>query len=240
MTVTCTVLHEDVETVVGVSGRLGLVDVAALRLSLLKHLAEQPGALLIDLSELTVGEPIALSVLTAVRRQAARWPGVPVLLYAPSDDVRDLLGAAAYRHLAVFDSLADARRHAYDRRLGLPMLREDLFPVAGARRHARNLITEAGLLWNLPHLIGPAELIVTELVGNAIDHAGTIVTLQVSLRPRFLTIAARDGSTAEPVPPRPGDDGSFGLRLVDASAHSWGWMPIDGGKVVWAALAREE
>jgi hypothetical protein len=25
---------------------------------------------------------------------------------------------------------------------------------------------------------------------------------------------------------------------VEECAHSWGWLPIDGGKVVWASLTR--
>jgi hypothetical protein len=27
-----------------------------------------------------------------------------------------------------------------------------------------------------------------------------------------------------------------GLLLVEATAHSWGWLPTDNGKVVWASL----
>jgi anti-anti-sigma regulatory factor len=238
MTVTCTVLEDGDAMVVGVSGRLALTDVADLRLRLLKNLVEQPSALLVDLSGLSVQDPIALSVFTAVRRQAARWPGIPVLLFAPTADVRKLINAGSFRYLTVADNLADARRRADDRRLGLPILREELFPVSGARRHARNVATEACLRWDLEHLIAPASLIANELVSNVIEHASTIATLQLSLRPRYLTIATRDGSTAEPVPPHRGAGGPYGLRLVEASAHSWGWMPIDGGKVVWATLFR--
>jgi hypothetical protein len=29
-----------------------------------------------------------------------------------------------------------------------------------------------------------------------------------------------------------------GMLLIDSVAHSWGWLPLEGGKVVWASLAR--
>jgi hypothetical protein len=66
-------------------------------------------------------------------------------------------------------------------------------------------------------------------------------TLRLSLRHRFLTIAVRDGSPAEPVLTAglpPDARAGRGLILVDECAHSWGWLPSDGGKVVWASLAR--
>src|SRR4051812_37948340 len=84
------------------TGRLTLADVAKLRLSLDKCLAEQPAAVLVDLSGLTVEEPLALTVFLTFSADAARWPGVPVLLCGPTDEVRTMLGAAAFRRLPVF------------------------------------------------------------------------------------------------------------------------------------------
>jgi anti-sigma regulatory factor (Ser/Thr protein kinase) len=95
--------------------------------------------------------------------------------------------------------------------------------------------------WGLPHLVAPASLVVSELVSNVVDHAHTMMTMRLSLRRRYLNIAVTDGSPAEPVAPADlpasGARGR-GLFLVDATASSWGWLPTDGGKVVWAALAR--
>jgi anti-sigma regulatory factor (Ser/Thr protein kinase) len=113
--------------------------------------------------------------------------------------------------------------------------------MAGAPRHARDLATVACLRWNLPHLAGPAALVVTELVSNVIDHAGTMCTLRFTLLRDYLTMSVRDGSPAEPVRPEqvpPTALRGRGLMIVDSIAHCWGWRPNDGGKVVWASLAR--
>ena len=228
--------------VASLRGVLGLTDVAKVHVRLLKALAEQPDVLLLDLADLTVGEPLALSVFTAASSQASRWPGTPVLLCAPPPDTRRLLAGPAYRQLPVFDSLATASRYAEQRRgQAVPALTDELLPVSGAARHARNLASEACLLWDLPQLVAPASLIASELVSNVVDHAHTMMTLQLTLRRRFFHIAVRDGSPAEP--PRPalvpaGAKRGRGLLLVDVTASAWGWLPSADGKVVWASLRR--
>jgi anti-anti-sigma regulatory factor len=227
--------------IVTLTGRLGLRDVAPLRSRLLKCLAEQPEAVLIDLSGFSVSEPLALGVFTAVVRQAARWPGVPVLFCAPTPATRTVMKQGAYHRLPTFHSVPAARRHIGLDQRTLPSLTDDLLPVFGAPRHARNFATDACLRWDLAHLVAPASLIVSELVSNVVDHAHTMATLRLSLRRRFLTIAVRDGSPEEPVKSAhlsPDSRTGRGLVLVEESAHSWGWLPTDGGKVVWASLAR--
>jgi two-component sensor histidine kinase len=142
----------------------------------------------------------------------------------------------------MFRSTADARNHLRAGRETLPWISDEVLPVSGAARQARNVATDACLRWDLPHLVGPASLIVSELVSNVVDHAHTMADIRISLRRRYLTIAVRDGASAPPVAsdPIPAGDISAGrgLLLVDATAHSWGWLPSEGGKVVWAALAR--
>ena len=241
MAVRYAVDEDDGILLVTLTGQLGLADVGTLRLKLYKSLAEEPEALMVDLAGLAVSEPLALSVFQAVGRQAERWPGVPVLYAAPNAQARRMLDSAPYRRLALFDTVAEAREQA--RRPGSVMtaLRDELLPVSGAARQARNLATDACLRWDLPDLIGPASLIVSELVSNVVDHASTMATLRLTLRSRFLTIAVRDGSTAPPVMVRHNPllaRKGRGLLLVFATAHSWGWLPTEGGKVVWASLER--
>jgi hypothetical protein len=237
----CHVETEGDSLVVALNGRLGLREVAPLRNRLLKCLAEQPEAMLIDLAGFSVGEPLALAVFTAVVRQAAQWPGVPVLFCAPTPATLLLMNRGAFHRLPIFHSVLAARADLGTDRRTLPSLSDELLPVAGAARQARNVATEACLRWDLPHLVAPASLIVSELVSNIVDHAHTMATLRLSLHRRYLTIAVRDGSMAEPVKAAgtsPGARTGRGLILVDASASSWGWLPTDGGKVIWASLAR--
>ena len=241
MTVQCTVGGDGEDVLVALTGELGLPDVPAVRLRLMKCLAEQPAALLLDLADLTVREPLALTVFTAVTRQAARWPGTPVLFCAPRPATRHMLTGGPFHRLPVFDTTDAAREHVWQERETLPSLIDELLPISGAARQARNVATDACLRWDLPELVAPASLIVSELVSNVVDHAHTMMTLDLSLRHRYLNMAVRDGSPDEPV--APGDvpaeaAGGRGLFLVNATAHSWGWLPTDDGKVVWAALQR--
>ncbi|MEU4245372.1 STAS domain-containing protein [Actinoplanes sp. NPDC026619] len=235
------VADHDPDVLASPTGRLTFADVAKLRLSLDKCLAEQPASVLIGLNGLTVDDPLTLTVFLAFSADAARWPGVPVLLCGPTDEVRTMLAAAAFRRLPVFESVAAGREHVRTHRRVRSTLSEQLLPIAGAARHARDVTTEACLRWDLPHLVGPATLIASELVSNAAVHASTIAHLRLTLGERHLTIAVRDGSTQPPVVPDPAAgiaERGNGLKLVSVSALSWGWLPAESGKVVWASLSR--
>ncbi|MFI5495650.1 STAS domain-containing protein [Actinoplanes sp. NPDC051859] len=225
--------------VVTISGSLDLATVATVRMRLMKCLAEQPDALLINVPDLEVREPLALAVFATVARQAQRWPGVPVLVCGPQPEARRILTMAAYRRLPVLPSVA-AAEELLEKDPRVPAsLCDELLPMLGAARQARNVATEACIRWDVPHLIAPASLIASELVSNVIDHARTIMDLRLTLRGRFLCLAVSDGSTTPPVPAGatvPSAAGGRGLMLVAASAHSWGWLPCEDGKVVWASL----
>ena len=239
MAVDCTVRDDDRRLIAALSGTLSLSDVAEVRLRLLKCLAEQPEALLIDLSRMSLADPLALSVFVAVRREAARWPGIPVLLCAPQPHTRHELGRAAYRSLPQFTTVEAARAQAGLERHTLSMLSDELLPISGAARQARNVATDACVRWKLPDLLAPASLVASELVSNVVDHAHTMMTLRLTLRPRYLHIAVWDGAATEPVPHTAEGVATMrgrGLMLVEATAHSWGWLPTDNGKVVWASL----
>ncbi|AGL18668.1 ATP-binding region ATPase domain-containing protein [Actinoplanes sp. N902-109] len=239
MTLEASIKEDDGRLLVDVSGELTLVEVAALRDQLMKCLAEQPEALIVNIAEMTVSEPLALAVFPAVARQAAQWPGISMLLCAPTPDVRTSLRQAAYRRLPLLASIEQARERAHDERESLPVLTDELLPISGAARQARNVATDACLRWDLPDLVGPASLIVSELVSNVVDHAHTMMSLRLSLTSRYLQISVRDGSSAEPrLSPdlSPDISGGRGLKLVDATARAWGCLPCAGGKVVWASL----
>ena len=235
-----TVDDTDGAAVVVVGGRLDLPGTPRLRTALLKCLAEQPEALLVDLSAMEVGDTTALSVFTAVARQATVWPGTPVLLCAPRPAVAAMLDRGRFGLLQVHPSVEDGRRAMAEGRVVMPSVTDDLLPVSGALRHARDLATEACGRWGLPHLVGPASLVVSELVSNAIEHAGTMINVKFNYRTRYLHIAVRDGSPEEPRMAQPDPDSperGRGLILVDGLAVHWGSLPSRDGKVVWSTLA---
>ncbi|MEU4621878.1 ATP-binding protein [Actinoplanes sp. NPDC023801] len=116
---------------------------------------------------------------------------------------------------------------------------EDLLPLPGAARHARDLVTEACVRWEVEDLTAPAVLIISELVSNVLDHAHTIMTLHLALRPEGLYLGVRDGNASPPVaaPVPVTSMTGRGLRLVEAVSTTWGYSTAAGGKTVWATLA---
>ncbi len=226
--------------IVVVRGRLNLAATRGLRGVLQKCLAEQPAALLADLAGMSLGEETALSVFTAIHRQAAVWPGTPVVLCAPRPEVAGLLARRRFGALQTRAGVDEAVREMTRHGLVPPMVIDQLVPMTGATRRARDVAAEACLRWELLDLVGPVSVVVTELVGNAVEHANTMITLQVARRCRYLHIAVRDGSASPPEARLPGIgsvDRGRGLLLVDSLAVEWGWLPTGDGKVVWATLA---
>jgi hypothetical protein len=206
-------------------------------MALFKSLMEQPDAVVVDLAALTVSAPQTLSVFSVVSRQAALWPGTPLLISAAPPEVARLLASGRHGRLELFPSTVRALSAEPRRRM--LSLSEVLLPASGTARQARDLATEACVRWELPHLVGPACLITSELVTNAMVHARTMMDLRITKGRRYLIIAVRDGSTALPQlmrtsPSRTG--GGRGLMLVDSMVRRWGSLVTGDGKVVWATL----
>jgi anti-sigma regulatory factor (Ser/Thr protein kinase) len=121
---------------------------------------------------------------------------------------------------------------------------EELLPVSGAAWRARNVVTDACLRWHLPDLVGSAALIISELVSNVVDHAQTVMTIEVAHRDSHLYLAVHDGASAPPVLRELDGDAPAlrgrGLMLIAAAATTWGYDDRDDGKTVWATVAFPE
>lgn len=123
-----------------------------------------------------------------------------------------------------------------------------LNPVPEEARTARQYCRDLLLNWGLEYLVDDAEMIIAELVVNAVRHG--IQTAVSSASPAALRlcllrragevmIAVTDPSSEAPQPRTPGWTGESGrgLQIVGALSHLWGWSPIEGrGKAVWAVL----
>ena len=106
---------------------------------------------------------------------------------------------------------------------------------------ARKLTTERCLEWGTPSLCGDLALIVTELVANAVRHAGTAITVRLSRLGDGVRVEVADGST-RPLRPRLAslaDEGGRGLLLVDALSTRYGVEAERAGKLVWVELLPE-
>jgi anti-sigma regulatory factor (Ser/Thr protein kinase)/anti-anti-sigma regulatory factor len=242
--ITCHIEHHDEVIVVRLDGTLILASVPAVRAVLAKCLAECPTALIVDLGGVALDSDLPLTVFRTVQRQAAYWPGIPVLLAGPSPALADRMAHLVMaRHLPIYDTVQDAIA-ALDRPMrAQPTVRADLPATRWASREARRLVARACRGWNLAHLVDDAEVIASELASNAVRHACPPLRLVVATRGDYLHVAVRDGSGS---PPRAAQfaggflpDGGVarrGLWLVAAFAASWGSMPTADGKVVWATL----
>ncbi|MGW3041981.1 ATP-binding protein [Kitasatospora sp. NPDC001159] len=94
-----------------------------------------------------------------------------------------------------------------------------------------------------PVVVADAVLLVSELVGNALRHAGEPGALLLVRCPGRVRIEVSDSSPRPPLPRRPhGPDGGggFGLFLLDRIALRWGWRPLGPGKTVWCELRLPE
>jgi anti-anti-sigma regulatory factor len=221
------------------AGALGLADAPMAWSTLVKLLADQPDALLIDLDGLRCDDAKALFVFGALARRASLWPGVPVVLSAPDPELRRNLARHGVDRVV---AVCEHREEAAVLTSGAPTpprLRLALEPVPGAARRGRDLVTEACLRWSTAHLIGPASIVASELVTNAVRHAGTPFELSLAHTPRYLHVAVRDDDP-RPAIRQEGEllaTGGRGLRIIEQTALCWGSTPAQYGKVVWATLA---
>jgi anti-sigma regulatory factor (Ser/Thr protein kinase) len=105
------------------------------------------------------------------------------------------------------------------------------------RRVVRAVLTH----WRRPHLADTAELLLTELVTNALRHAhGRDIGVRILVRDDHLVIEVIDGSPLVPVPrcAGPDDESGRGLFLVEALADTWGVSP--DGTTTWCTLPLTE
>ncbi|MGW1954434.1 SpoIIE family protein phosphatase [Streptomyces sp. NPDC001920] len=103
--------------------------------------------------------------------------------------------------------------------------------VAGARRMA----SEQLAAWGLAEFEFPTELIVSELVTNAIRYGDAPVELRL-IRADVLICEVSDGSSTAPHLRRARvfDEGGRGLLLVAQVAERWGSRHTAAGKTIWA------
>lgn len=93
-----------------------------------------------------------------------------------------------------------------------------------------------------PSVIADAELLISEIVTNAVRHGAGQVRLRLRLDPPGIGIAVADTGAQMPRPraaaPPSDQTSGRGLLIVDAVSSSWGVEPHDRppGKTVWFDL----
>lgn len=107
---------------------------------------------------------------------------------------------------------------------------------------ARRLIEDALREWHHEDLVAIATLLVSEVVTNAILHAGSDIHLRLTARGATLRVEVGDLSDVLPAPRMYGDEATTGrgLGLVEMLASAWGVEPRPPGKVVWFQVGDAE
>ncbi|MFD9727619.1 SpoIIE family protein phosphatase [Streptomyces sp. NPDC059072] len=141
-----------------------------------------------------------------------------MLFPVPSDDIALLV--------------ADTRRLEADR-----IAEWEVPGEASAVSRVRNAGAAQLVAWGLDDISFTAELILSELITNAIRYGSAPVRVRL-LRDRSLICEVSDGSSTSPHLRYAAttDEGGRGLFLVAQYAERWGTRYTDRGKVIWAEL----
>jgi anti-sigma regulatory factor (Ser/Thr protein kinase) len=106
---------------------------------------------------------------------------------------------------------------------------------------ARTFVARELAGWGLGYLSDDAELLVSELVTNAYQHAPgpESFELEISADDERVRLSLADGSSTRPVlaEPHPSAARGRGIRIVATIATRWGADNYLAGKRVWAELA---
>ncbi|MEU8236237.1 ATP-binding protein [Actinoplanes sp. NPDC048967] len=208
-----------------------------------KCFVEHPSAVVVDLRDL--GDPLAASApawWTMAMTGARMVPPVSVVASLPATTAlaARLNRLGAKRQLPVFATMPEARVAVTSRLPLTQRVQLHLTPRPEAAGQARALIADVCQAWQQPRLRPRAALIISELVGNAVAHAGTDILATVSRRGNGMHLAVTDHDPRLPVlldqPCGNPAEVRHGLQVVHAAATLWGAIPTKTGKVVWAVV----
>jgi anti-sigma regulatory factor (Ser/Thr protein kinase) len=107
----------------------------------------------------------------------------------------------------------------------------------------RRVVSELRALDVAATVVDEAEIVISELVTNAVRHAKPLSdgTIRVTwaVRDGVVEVAVTDGggaTTPRPAPPSMWSTNGRGLRIVRSLAHEWGVHEESTGCTVWVSL----
>ncbi len=228
--------------VLRVRGTLDSTTYLPLRDRIIKAALDEPRAVIVDITELSVPAETALAVFTSARWHVQRWPEIPIALVCAHPEGREAVarnGVAGY--VPVYPTVQDALRAMASgsaptyRRRALATLPTG--PPSLSR--SRELVDEWLTGWSLTEMIPAAKVIVTALVENVLEHTDSQADLRLETNGTELTVAVVDTSREPPSPREQPAAAPTGLQIVAALSRVWGTAPTPGGKTVWAVLGPE-
>lgn len=191
----------------------------------------------VDLVVLDLGLPdVSGPALAAEIRR--RWAGRIVVFTGSDADVEELASQVDGFVRKSGDMAPLLHLLANFRDLGPHAAALALAMDARAPAAARRFVHAHLLAWGCASAVDDAELVVSELVTNAVVHARSHPHLVLALDDRGVRIEVLDDSRRVPVLRQLDDhaESGRGMYLVDAFSAAWGVEVAERGKRVWVEL----
>jgi len=117
-----------------------------------------------------------------------------------------------------------------------------LEPTVASSAVARRFMEETLDRWSCGEVLDVVNLLVSELVTNAVVHGGSEAEVSVVLTSTALRIEVGDHDDFVPSVNEASDwaTSGRGLALVEAMARRWGIDRVPGGKVIWFEVDRPD
>lgn len=204
----------------------------------------RPDILLLDLSMPRLDGVAALPALT----QAS--PSTKVVVFSSFSPTR-MEGIVRSRGAVGYIQKSLSHKHLVPQLIevaGVMAVAQEALSQAGctlaadlkSAREARAFVDELLARWDAEEAIDVVVLLVSELVTNAVLHAGSRVELSVRLLADAVRVEVVDTSPVIPSPKEADDTDTSGrgLAIMDAMASAWGVDPLPDGKRVWFEVPR--
>lgn len=225
--------------VVALTGPLSVTNAHPL-VERLTALLREHGAVVADVSGIELTHSGAVHAFAEAASRAGEWPDVRLAVAAPDLTTAALLvSSRVAERVPVHPDVATALAHLDERpELVRGWWRFGVDPRApgDARLHVRRVCGH----WDVDEDTREgAEIVVTELVTNAVEHAVSASVVEIERRAHLLRLTVRDFDLA-PLPeahlPAPTSPRGRGLAMVAAVATTWGVDSHRDGKTVWAEM----
>jgi hypothetical protein len=220
--------------VVRFTGALDRRAVVHVRRILSAYLA-RPGRVIVDVSEVGLEWPPGVDVFPAVLTAAGGWPVACLVLSGPNARMREELDARGVPPMVPVVAQGESAERRLLMRPKRVYRQVHLPPDLAAPRAAREFLRQT-----CEACLPAAAVVVTELVTNVVEHAGTPCRLGLALDRSGFEVTVRDFRPGPAPRPRPRPleaRRGRGLHLVASLADEWDTVRHTDGKTVWVRLA---
>jgi len=212
--------------------------------AIIKAALDEPSAVIVNVTALSVPAASAWSVFTSARWHISTWPDVPVFLVCAHQAGRDAIARnGVARYVPVYSSIDGALDALAERRPGKPRrrARAHLSASLASLRRSREVVAECLTAWSMTEFIPVTKVIVTAFVENVLQHTDSEPQMRLETDGVTVTVAVEDAShkSAGLREHSTGTTGPSGLGIVAALCRVWGNAPTAGGKTVWAVIGPE-